>query len=409
MENSIHAERHPAWKRMCNGIDDIDFVYHGLLRCMSSAHSGRHYLQLAEGVYDDELFHSTYFNALKASRRKDMVTALEKQSYKLHSQALTALGINYLEQFPELDDYRVEAADGHFIEHACHTPKNKDDKVFAAGFIHALNLKTGLLRPLAVVTNGTDRHHEIPVLRRYIEERNGGKDDREKHLYVYDKAVIDFKWWDKQKRDQNFMITVLKENCAAEFVESIPFDANSDINTGIIRYSVYTRKKVMFNLVEYRDPETGDCHQFISTLPKAINPGTIALLYFKRWTIEKAFNNSKSDLTERKAWSPEYAALNNQMRFTAMAYNIMRVFEEMSKIQNPALIHPSDTKYNKALVKRQRIAKEKGGFVNPLFFQKRIARICSFTIRTLQIALMMRRSITAVIFDFQSHLKPRVT
>jgi len=29
MENTIHAERHPAWKRMCNGIDDIDFVYHG--------------------------------------------------------------------------------------------------------------------------------------------------------------------------------------------------------------------------------------------------------------------------------------------------------------------------------------------------------------------------------------------
>jgi IS4 transposase len=94
----------------------------------------------------------------------------------------------------------------------------------------------------------------------------------------------------------------------------------------------------------YRDPETGRLHQFISTLPKSMNPGTIAMLYYKRWTIEKAFNNSKSDLTERKAWSSNLNALNSQMRFTAMAYNIMRIFEEISKAKNPDRIHPSDKK-----------------------------------------------------------------
>jgi hypothetical protein len=108
------------------------------------------------------------------------------------------LGINYLKQFPELDDYRVEAADGHFIQHACHTKKNARGKVFAAGFIYALNLKNGLLRPLCVVTNGTDRHQEIPALRAHIEQR-GTKDSCQKHLYVYDKAVTDYAWWDKQK------------------------------------------------------------------------------------------------------------------------------------------------------------------------------------------------------------------
>jgi len=43
-----------------------------------------------------------------------------------------------------------------------------------------------------------------------------------------------------------------------------------------------------------------------------------------------------------------------------MAYNLMRVFEEVSKIQNPELIHPSDKKYTKSLEKRDRTAK-KGG------------------------------------------------
>lgn len=66
-------------------------------------------------------------------------------------------------------EYRVEAADGHFIQHACHTKKNNKGQVFAAGSIYSLNLKNGLLRPLCVITNGTDRHQEIPVLRTYIE------------------------------------------------------------------------------------------------------------------------------------------------------------------------------------------------------------------------------------------------
>jgi hypothetical protein len=47
------------------------------------------------------------------------------------------------------------------------------------------------------------------------------------------------------------------------------------------------------------------------------------MLYFKRWTIEKAFNNSKSDL---KAWSSNLNALKNQMRLAAMTCNLLRVF-----------------------------------------------------------------------------------
>jgi hypothetical protein len=43
------------------------------------------------------------------------------------------------------------------------------------------------------------------------------------------------------------------------------------------------------------------------------------------------------------------------MRFTAMAYNIMRIFEETSKAKNPDRIHPSDKKYNEALKKDRQL------------------------------------------------------
>ena len=77
-------------------------------------------------------------------------------------------------------------------------------------------------------------------------------------------------------------------------------DKNSAINTEVESYSTYENRGVEFNVVNYRDLETEKLHRFIATLPTSINPGTIAMIYYKHWTIEKAFNNSKSNLKEKK-------------------------------------------------------------------------------------------------------------
>jgi hypothetical protein len=407
MCHALADQRFPLWKRSLKNFDDVSFVQHGIRRCITIVNSGRHYLQNSNDILDETISHSTYFNALKSERRMLMVIDLEKQSYQLHSDILASAGIDYLSQFPELDEYSAEAADGHFINHACHTDKNKKGKVFAAGFIYALNLRNGLLRPLCVVTNGTERHQEIPAFRNYIEGSKNTNSVKKKQLYVYDKAITDFSWWDNQKTDNNYMISVLKENSTATFVESIDFDENNDINIGVESYSIYQSNGIKFHIIKYRDPETGILHKFISTLDKSINPGCIAMLYYKRWTIEKTFNNSKSDFAERKAWSSNMNALNSQMCFTTMAYNLVRVFEETSKINKPELVHPSDKKNHKKLQKRQKAAQEKGGFVNPLFFHARIVRICSFTIRTIQNAIVCRRPLMEVIDQLASELIPR--
>ena len=199
MEKAILAERHPLWLRACPEMNDIDFIRFGLMRCMSTVNSGRHFLQTADNIHDEQLPLSTYFNALKSSRRKKMLEALEEKSYQLHTKTLEDSGIDYLKQFPEFKEYTVEAADGHFIDHACHTQKSSNGKVYAAGFIYAMNLRNGLLKPLCCVTNGTKRHHEIPVLRDYIDTKNNDKKKHGKHLYVYDKAVTDYSWWEGQK------------------------------------------------------------------------------------------------------------------------------------------------------------------------------------------------------------------
>jgi hypothetical protein len=76
------------------------------------------------------------------------------------------------------------------------------------------------------------------------------------------------------------MISVQKENSTATFVESIHFDQDHKVNTGIESYSVYQNKKAEFPVVVYRSPATGRLHQLILTLPKSMNPSTIAMFYY---------------------------------------------------------------------------------------------------------------------------------
>ncbi len=52
MDNAILAERYPLWKRSCPELNDVDFIRLGILRCISSVDSGRHFLQTADEIHD---------------------------------------------------------------------------------------------------------------------------------------------------------------------------------------------------------------------------------------------------------------------------------------------------------------------------------------------------------------------
>jgi phage terminase large subunit-like protein len=388
MNNALTSARYTAWERECPKFSDTDYVYMGLLRCITSTDSGRHFLQNADELLNEPCAHSTYFNSTHSLRREAMLKDVSMQSYKLLCAKAEELGIDYLGEFPELDAYDVEAADGHFIAHACHTPKNENDKVYAAGFVCAMNLRNGFLNPLCKVTNGTNRTHEFPCFKDWIEKEHEKKGKDRKKLYIYDRAAVDYAWWDKQKKNDIYLISILKENAVIDFVKALDFDKNDPVNAGVVAYELFCKENKVFSVVTYLDPETGKEFKFISTLPTSIKPGNIAILYYKRWTIEKAFNNSKSDLKETKAWSSDLHTLDSQMRLIAMTYNLMRLFEEKSKKHDPKLIHPAEAKYQNALLKRDNNAKSKGKFVNQLHFGHRIARISSSTIRAVKNAIL---------------------
>jgi len=408
IQSALNATQYTTWERNCTGVTDLDFVNSGISRCITIADSGRHFLQTSEEL-GEKITHSNYYVNLKSRRRTDMLKAVEEVSYRINCNKLQKLGIDYLEQFNELKGYTVEAADGHFMDHACHTQPSINGVTYAAGFIYALNLRLGLLRPYYVITDGSKRSSEIRAFKKRVEQLNQGEEVGLKRLYVYDKAIIDYKWWHTQKQSNNYMTTLLRKGSVFDIEKDIMYEQEDEVNIGVEKYYLCSKGNNTFTLVEYRDPETGVLFKFVSTLPCTVRPGVIANIYYKRWTIEKTFNNSKSNLKEKKAWSPNKRSMNNQMRFTAMTYNILRVFEEESKSNEPEMIHPSDDKYTKELNKRQKKAAKVGRFVNPLLFRKRITRVSSYTIRAVQLAIYTGTSLQLLIENLRNRLVPRRT
>src|ERR1019366_6059903 len=75
-------------------------------------------------------------------------------------------------------------------------------------------------------------------------------------------------------------------------------------------------------LIQYADPETGICYQFLTT-DMELRPGVIAWLYLLRWRIEKVFDTSKNKLEETKAWATGEVARQIQGHFLALTHNLL--------------------------------------------------------------------------------------
>lgn len=81
MENALSSERYPSWKQACPELEDTDFIRLGLLHSFSAVGSGCHFLQTMDETQGVWIPQSTYFKSLKSSKRANMLTAIEKQSY----------------------------------------------------------------------------------------------------------------------------------------------------------------------------------------------------------------------------------------------------------------------------------------------------------------------------------------
>jgi len=356
--------------RDCPGLPDPEFLRLGFLRTLSQARSGRDFLQQQQEIWDTVIQRSAFFDSLHSERRLHF---LNETSWELYARGRHSQPTDLLACFPELQGRRVWAVDGHKIEHACHALRDGKGRQVAPNTLYLLCLHSGLLFNLAAVQGDGCYHHEMPVLRQALpeflrKEFSRGK-GRRAPLCLLDPAFIDHHFWDRQSQLRQcgaLMITRAKDDLAPKHFQKRSFDATDRVNVGINTDSLITfAGGQQMRLIQYADPETGDCYQFLTT-DLELRPGVIAWLYLLRWRIEKVFDTSKNKLEETKAWATGEVARKVQGHFLAITHNLLVLFRGFLESDFGMREEKLEDKREKQLERREKAAQTQGRELHPL-------------------------------------------
>jgi hypothetical protein len=350
--------------RDCPGIPDADFLRLGFLRTLSQARSGRDFLQQQQEIWDTVIQRSSFFDSLHSERRLHF---LNETSWELYARGRQSQPTDLLACFPELQGRCVWAVDGHKIEHACHALRDGKGRQVAPNTLYLLCLHSGLLFNLAAVQGDGRYRHEMPVFRDALpgflrKEFSRGK-GRRSPLCILDPAFIDNNFWDRQSQLRQcgaLMITRAKDDISPKHFRKRSFDATDPVNVGIDTDSLVTfAGGQQMRLIQYADPETGDCYQFLTT-DLELRPGVIAWLYLLRWRIEKVFDTAKNKLEETKAWATGEVARKVQGHFLALTHNLLVLFRGFLESDFGMREEKLEEKRQKQLERREKVAQTQG-------------------------------------------------
>ena len=356
--------------RGCPGIPDADFLRFGFLRTLSQARSGRDFLQQQQEICDTLIQRSSFFDCLHSERRLQF---LNETSWELYARGRQSQPTDLLEFFPELEGRGVWAVDGHKIEHACHALRDSKGRQVAPNTLYLLCLHSGLLFNLAAVQGDGRYRHEMPVFRNalpeFLRKEFSHCKGQRAPLCILDPAFNDYEFWQQQallRQCGALMITRAKDDISPQHFEKRSFDRNDPVNLGIDTDSLVTfAGGQQMRLIQYADPETGICYQFLTT-DMELRPGVIAWLYLLRWRIEKVFDTSKNKLEETKAWVTGEVARQIQGHFLALTHNLLVLFRGFLESDFGIREEKLEDKRSQHLEQREAAAQAQGLQMNPL-------------------------------------------
>jgi hypothetical protein len=207
-------------------------------------------------------------------------------------------------------------------------------------------------------------------------------------LMILDPAFIDHEFWDQQSQLREcgaLMITRAKDDIAPQRFEPRTFDRKDPVNHGIDTDCLVTfAGGQKMRLIQYADPETATCYQFLTT-DLELRPGVIAWLYLLRWRIEKVFDTAKNKLEETKAWATGDVARQIQGHCLALTHNLLVLFRGFLESDFDMRDEKLEEKRQHQLEQRQKKAQAKGLELHPLHWKMpSIVQLSLQFIRTLR-------------------------
>lgn len=314
--------------RPCPELPDLDFVHLGIHRVLESSPSGRGFLQEHGLRFARTPSHSNYFGTLRSGRRGQLLGDLHDRLIETVHRRLP----DRLAHIPELGSYDCFACDGHWHQAAAHDPRHEGVKM-PVGHVYSLNLRDHALRHLAAAEGLHE--HDMSVLKRVKPKglRQGVPKGR-RVLIVYDKAGIDFTYWNRCRHEcAVYFLSRVKEDMVYDWISDRDWNRDDPCNHGVQSdRRVMTRDGIALRIVTYLDPVGGETYEFLTNEPD-LPPGVIVELYRRRWEAEKVFDEIKNKLGERKAWGTSQETRCAQARLVAITHNLLVLYEHHLEVE----------------------------------------------------------------------------
>ncbi len=368
----------------CSELTDLDYLEMGIQRCVSESETGRDFLQRHGDHGRKNVTVSHHFKSLKSGRRLGNISSvnplLAPQMAECCKDPFASIG--------ELDGFAVYAGDGHYHAGAVHDAKKKSSagvmKKLATGHFFMLNLRTHHLRHLTIAEKGGTRksEHDMRALKRSdTDALRGGEPKGRKVIIAWDKAGIDFRFWQKVKQSAGvYFISCEKKNMKLTRCGDRIFDRQDPRNDGVISDENVgpSGSGAMFRRITYTVPVEGVTYIYLTT-EMTLPPGILVLIYKQRWDIEKVFDELKSKLKEKKSWGSSPTAKTAQAQFLCLTHNLMVMLERRILVEED--LDNEVERERKA--KRKEQAVENGGNYIATALQR-------FTVRSLKFIRWLR-------------------
>jgi len=383
-------ELYPATEsqHLCHELSDLDYLKLGVSRCISSAKSGNDFLQTYRKDDGQKVGVPHFFESLKSKRRLSNLASMNE----LMKGYLTDRLPDALQSIEELKKWHLFAADGHYHKAAIFDPKTKADlsrkqsNKSATGHFFRLDLRTHHLEPLdlAQPEDGKKSEHDLKMLKRQeLNSLRGCARVGEKVLYLWDRACIDYAFWNKAKSQKGiYFCTLAKSNSVTEFIrEHQLVDYDDSRSEGVISDRIVeTSKGYEIRQICYTNPADGERYEYLTnelTLPGWVH----VLLYKHRWDIEKVFDELKTKLEEKRSWASSKEAKTSHAHFLSLTHNLMLLLEEYLQSEESMR---DEVEPRKREIRERRQQEKRKGFrkdLKPSFINSFFTRATQRTVR----------------------------
>lgn len=345
------------------------FLMSGCIRQMSRYNTLRGIIQA--------FFHMDDFAGVSSIKRSTMSDALSSVGrHRILSESVGHLIAHASKVLPDkladiegIGNRPIIATDATYQHESTHyypvTPsQGGGDNSKGHQLLTHFDLRLGI--PLAMIAE-TQSVAEIRLLKQVREDGQYNWMESKNAIHSVDRAFVDAPYWDGlKKKIGSTVITRMRDDLNYHSTNSRSVE-EKPCNEGVLSdvEIQLNSSPEPWRLIGFMSPESK--RYYYLTNDFTLQPGVVAFIYYRRWDIEKYFDNLKHDMDNNKAWGKSKTTIAQQALLAIASYILTRLFV-VARQQEMGMVEENSTQTLKHKNKQNNYHRSDGGVAYRAFY-----------------------------------------